>query len=528
MRRHASLMAAVLLGTVLTSSACDQDLAGINEDPNSPTDVGAQYVLPRAIQSSVEFGGNNTWFTLEFAGLFTQHWAKIQYTTEDQYGLRDGVVNAFWNGMYAGPMKDWQLIIEKGIETAEAGDVGMGNNHQAVGMIGKTYVASIMTDLWGDIPYSQALQADAEESITQPEYDAQQAVYTQMLADLETAVGLIDASAASFADADLMYGGDMDLWERFANSLRLRLAMRISDVDAATAQSIVETVSALPLIVDNAQNAGLEYTASAPQQNPLYENASGSLGGGGTRDDHSVSNTLVGIMAALNDPRLPVYAEPAAQQDTTMDESWCGAAGQLPCEITYNGDVYRGMRNGVDADAVPKLALISRIGSHFRAQPTTTQYIMTAAEVHFLLAEAAENGWAVGGTPAGHYEAGIAASFDMWDGADGVDLGAAVLATYMAEAGVAFDAANAAEQIAEQKWLALYSMPWEAYAESRRTGYPDEILPAEDATLGYVPGRIPYPSLENSLNEANLAAAIANQNTGGGYDGTLWWDMTPP
>lgn len=520
------MTAAVLFGLVLGSTACDQDLAGINEDPNAPTDVSAEYLLPQAIISTVEYGGNNTWFTLEFAGLFTQHWAKIQYTEEDQYILRDQTINNFWNGMYAGPMTDWQFIINKGAEVAEAGDVGMGENYQAIGMIGKTYLVSIMTDLWGDIPYSEALQAAAEESNVQPIYDGQQAIYTRMLADLADAVSMLDASAGSFGGEDLLYGGDPAAWTRFANSLRLRLAMRISDVAASTARPIVEALSSQPLILDNADNASLMYTTSPPYQNPFYENAAV---GGGTRDDHAVSSTLVGLMGALSDPRIAVYAEPPAQDSLAFAESWCGGAGQQPCHVTVDGVVYRGMRNGVNSGDVPKLAIISRIGDYFRREPATPQPVLTAAEVNFLLAEAALNGWDVGGTAQEYYEAGIAASFGQYNGADGVDLGAGVLATYMGQPGVAWGTGDSdLEQIMEQKWLALYTMSSEAYAESRRSGYPDEMSPSEDAPLSFIPGRIPYPSLETSLNKVNLDAAIANQSgTTGAYDGLLWWDTTP-
>src|SRR5690554_7766432 len=110
MKRYKLTTAVVLLGTVLYTSACDDGLAEINENPNAPQDVTVQSLLPAALVRTVEFGNQNTWFTLEFTGLFTQHWGKIQYTDEDRYALRDQVINSFWTGMYAGPMKDWQII----------------------------------------------------------------------------------------------------------------------------------------------------------------------------------------------------------------------------------------------------------------------------------------------------------------------------------------------------------------------------------------------------------------------------------
>ncbi len=534
MKRY-TITAAAILGVALSTGACDKGLADVNDNPNAPTDVPAQYLLPNAIQQTVEFGGQNTWITLEMTGIFVQHWAKIQYTEEDQYELRDAIINNLWNGVYAGPLKDWAVVIKKGQQTAEEGDQAKGDNQSAMGMVGKAYTASILTDLYGDIPYSQALQADAEEPITTPVYDPQQELYGQLLNELQTAVGMMNPGAGSFSDADLFYGGDMSQWIKFANSLRLRLAMRMSDVDPAGARSIVEAVASQPLILTNDDNAGLVYQASPPYQNPYYENAAGSLGGGGSRDDHAVSNTLVGILDMYNDPRIEVYANPASDQTTDFTASWCGGAGQLPCQVTYNGFVYRGERNGIANGSVPKLSLISRIGRHFRADPATPQYIMTAAEVNFLLAEAALNGWSVGGSAADYYEAGIRQAFELWNGVTvastdaPVDLGTAVQDAYLAQPTVALtgNATTDLEKIIDQKWLALYTMPWEAYSEYRRTGYPDEIVPSEDATIQFIPGRIPYPSLEQSLNNGNLQAAISEQNTDGNYCGTVWWDPSP-
>lgn len=537
MRFHRNWMAGVVLGAALLAGACDNGLADVNQNPNQPEDVGAQYLLPRAIVQTVEFGGQNTWFTLEFSGLFAQHWGKIQYTDEDRYLLRPNVIDAFWNGMYAGPLMDWQLIIDKGAAITAAGDANRGNNIQAIGMIGKAYLASIMTDIWGDIPYSQALQADDPDApTTAPVYDEQSVLYATLLDELETAAGMLNTAGDVFGDADLLFGGDVEAWEKFANSLRLRLAVRMSDANEAAAQPIIEALAADmgTLITDNADNVAFQYTSAAPYRNPLHENAAGGLGGAGTRDDHAVSNTLVSIMGALNDPRLELYANPVEVDSLTFDEDWCGGAGQLPCHVVYNGEVYRGIRNGLLSADVPRFAIISRLGSYFRANPDTPQPLITAAEVNFLLAEAALKGYAVGGTAQSFYEAGIRAAFDQWDGAGGVDLGTAAQTAYLLQPGVAWGTGDGAgtegmlEQIIEQKWLALYTMPWEAYAELRRTGYPDEAEPAEAAAFDYIPGRIPYPSLEQSLNAENRAAAVARQTTTNGqYDGTVWWDTTP-
>ena len=164
MRRYTLLTATVLLATTVFTAACDKGLADINENPNAPTDVPAQYLMPEVTRSTVEQIYYN-WFNLEFTGLFAQHYAKIQYVEEDQYELRPSVVDGFWQTMYSADQKDWQTIIEKGQETGFV-------NHEATALVMKTYLYQVMTDIWGDIPYSEALKGDAEEPNPEPEADS--------------------------------------------------------------------------------------------------------------------------------------------------------------------------------------------------------------------------------------------------------------------------------------------------------------------------------------------------------------------
>ena len=507
--KNAKLSVAAVAALTLGAGACDDGLADINENPNAPTNVPAQYILPAALQGTVEqiYGG---WFNLEFAGLFAQHWAKIQYNEEDQFQLRPAVIDGFWinfytggaaNGVPVGGLSDWKLVIEKGMETGAV-------NHEATGRVMKAFTGQVMTDVWGDIPWSEALRGgDAGDPILTPAYDTQEEIYDALVAELDAALALFDPAERTWGPEDLIYGGDIAAWSRFANSLKLRMAMRISDVDATTAQQWVSEVlaSSAGLITENSQNARLAFLEAAPNQNPLYENWFGG------RDDHAVSETLVDLMLALNDPRLPVYATPA-QSD---------------------GE-YRGAPNGVLAADIPALPTISRIGEHWRsddntAAAATPAYLLTAAEVHFLLAEAALNGWTTPMTAQQHYEAGVTASLQMWNGANGTAITAADIATYLAEPGVAWGTGDSdLEQVIEQKWLALYTNGPEAYAEYRRTGYPDEITIHNGHTLAYVPGRIPYPDREQSLNRDMWQAALTAQGIDGTYTGRVWWDPVAP
>jgi hypothetical protein len=509
MTRIKSLSVVAVVGAALLVGACDDGFTDINTNPNAPTDVPAQYLLPQAIQTTVgtgqagapQFGYSGTWVVLEFAGLFAQHWAKIQYTDEDMYLLRPGTIETMWQVAYAHSLKDWQAIIDKGQETGLV-------NHEATGRTMKAFGFHVVTDVWGNVPYSQALKGDSDEQVTTPAYDTQESIYTSMAAELATAASMFNPNARGWGAEDLIYGGDMAAWARFANSLRLRLGMRMAYAAPAQARQVVEAAAShgAGLITSNGQNAMLRYLDSAPTQQPLFANAR-------TRDDHAPSKTLVDYMKARNDPRLPIYPKPAAS----------------------DGE-FRGMQNSVESAAVPTLATISRIGAYWRggqgavaahpASATTPTQLITAAEVHFLLAEAALRGWNVSGTAQGHYEAGVRASMAQYDGAMGIAIPTSAVDAYLARTGVAWGTAPSGdnlELIIGQKWLALYTNGFEAYAEYRRTGYPAEIKVGPDAALSHVPGRIPYPDSEQSLNRENWNAAKAAQGNDGTYTGKVWW-----
>src|SRR5438034_7363626 len=276
--------------------------------------------------------------------------------------------------MYSGPLEDFQRMINKG--------VAAGVPHwEAVGRIMKSYAFSVMTDAMGDIPYSEAFQ---ERALLTPKYDTQQAIYTALFADLAKASQEIDPAGIGFASGDIMYGGDMTEWRKFANSLRLRLAVHLSNVDVATAQSEAQAAVAAGVFASNTRTARLVYLASAPNQNPLYTNVHVDK-----RDDYGMSKTLVDSMRSWNDPRLPIYAQP---NDT-------GA--------------YEGLPNGLNDGAGPQLKYVSRFGAYWRETPGAPLALLTYSEVLFLEAEAAERGW-IGGSAGTFYADAIRASMEQY------------------------------------------------------------------------------------------------------------------
>jgi hypothetical protein len=296
-----------------------------------------------------------------------------------------------------------------------------------------------------------------------------------LFADVAKASQQIDPAGIGFSSGDIMYDGDMAKWRKFANSLRLRLAMHLSNVDAATAQSEALAAFTAGVFASNTENAQLMYLASAPNQNPIYTNFHVDK-----RDDYGMSKTLVDSMLSWNDPRLPIYAQP---NDTT------GA--------------YQGLPNGLNDGAGPQLKFISRFGTFWRDTPAAPLALLTYSEVLFLEAEAAQRGW-IPGTAATYYADAIRASMEQYG------IGSAAITTYLADPRVQYNAATGLTQIAYQKWVSLFMQGMEGWTEVRRTGVP-ALVPGPNAVLTRIPERLPYSDDEQVLNKANVDAAVAAQ-----------------
>ncbi|MFH1762985.1 MAG: SusD/RagB family nutrient-binding outer membrane lipoprotein [Gemmatimonadota bacterium] len=475
-----SRVVALLVGLGLAASACSDGLTDINVNPNGPTAVPVQFLLPTSIQDAVNraFGAGEM---LQHSGVWAQHFAQIQYPDEETGAVRSDRMDGYWTGYYVGPLKDIQTVIENG---AEGGHV----NAQGVGMIWKSWIFHIITDYWGDIPYSEAL--NGEENVT-PVYDSQSDVYAGLISDLAAGAGMLNDAGQDFGSGDLLYANDFTKWRKFANSMRMRLAMRMSEVNPSGAQSAFVAAHNAGGFTSNDDNA-LLYWSGPPYENPFYENYLG-------RDDNSISRTTVEILKDLNDPRLFLYAEPAAS----------------------DGE-YRGHENGRDdLPAGQSLADISRIGNFWRADGAATpNALMTYSEVLFLQAEAAARGW-ISGNPAALYVAAIQANMNLYDGL-GVGPSDAQIAAYLAQPKIAYTGIN---DIHLQKWIALYMNGAEAWANARRTGVPVRPVGADLVWLGKIPVRFSYPPNEQSLNHSNLQAAMSGQGMSSPDLVTeMWWD----
>jgi hypothetical protein len=476
----------LVAGLALIVGACSESLTSVNQNPNSPPDIGPEFLFPQAVRSAVE----NTYarMLLAHTSIWAQQTVQIQYPDEEMGLVRSETMQAFWNNYYAGSLWDVQTVIAKG-EAAEEPNI------EAVGLIWKTWIFHQVTDLWGDVPYSEALRLG--DGITTPVYDTQQDIYTGMIQTLKGAEALLDPAEDGLGSGDILYADNFERWRRFSVSLRMRLAMRLSEVAPATAQTEFADAFADGGFQSNADNAMLRWPGP-PYQNPSYENRVDD-----GRDDDGISATMVDTLLALNDPRLQLYAE-------------------LPEDSASQADsTYRGLGNNIETPALPRV-YYSRIGNFWRFDGASTPTaIMTYSEVLFLEAEAAQRGWIVG-SAATLYEAAIRANMTQYTALNSPT--AAEIDAYVIEPRVVYNVATGLEQIALQKWISLYMQGSEAWANQRRTGIPD-LVAGPDLLVSRIPVRFTYPPGEQSLNSVNLTAAVTRQ--GGGLDlvTLIWWDI---
>lgn len=494
--------AAALIGLIAPLSACG-DLTGLNTNHNSPTDVPPGPLFTNAARGLVSrFRGAN--FDLTMTSLFAEHFAKVQYVDEDQYKLRTQTIDSHFGSPYSGELKDLEVVADKGMAAGKPEIYGPARVLQ-------TWAFDIMTDTWGDIPYSEALKGDKEDAVVLPKYDAQQDIYNGFFTVLgSVASDLGNATGSALGSADPIYGGDPVKWRKFANSLHARLALRIINADPAKANAELTAAFADPnlLMQSNADNAQIVWPGDGINDNPWSSNFQ-------TRDDHRIGKPLADTLNALNDPRIAVFAQPTKDSE-----------GGPP--------VYAGLQNGLStADAGTFFNSTSRPGEIFYSGATTygnfgssanaktPSYLMVYAELAFIQAEAANRG--LGGlTPAqadSFYTAGIRASMEQWGITD-----ESVIDDYLAQPGVAYaGGAEGLRQIGLQKWIALFTQGSEAWAEYRRTGNPATLKPGPAATQNTIPRRVIYSTQEQSTNGDNLAAAIARQGADA-LTTRVWWD----
>jgi len=457
-------------------ASCAKNLSDYNIDEKNPPSVSAGSLFGNSLKQLTD-NVTSASVNVNVFRFWIQQWSTTTYQDEPRYNIttRNIPLN-FWTPMYREVLQD--LNESKRLTELDATIAApVKNNRLAVIEVVSVYAWSVLVNTWGDVPYSEALS-----TINQPKYDSAADIYTDLFRRLDAAIALMTPTNANFGGSDLLYDDDTAAWIKFANSLKLKLAITIADANDATARSIIQA-SAAGAFTSNDDNAAFGYLAQTPNNNPVSTDLNPIYT---SRQDYVASNVVVDLMNARNDPRRPFYF-------TTVGANYVGG--------------FPGVNNTYANYSHPSDKVIA---------PDFEALLLDYSEVEFILAEASAR-WGILGTPADHYSKAITASVTYWGGSS------AAATAYLLNPTVAYATAQGTykQKIGTQKYLALYNRGYDAWTEWRRLDYP--VLAPATGALSVIPKRITYPTSERTLNRVNVEAAATA--IGGDVVATkLFWD----
>jgi hypothetical protein len=486
-----------ILVLLLVFAACDEGFEELNVDPTKSSQINPKSKFTATLLKTSGERYEAWRANLIYQSTMMQHFATTAgYWNGDKYTWNSGYASSLWDRYYTGPVKLIEDIL------AQLRDEGSPEEMIAIARIWRVTIYSRLTDLYGDVPYSEAGKGYLE-GILKPKYDAQSEIYADMLAELEAAVGALGSGTSGWGDADIIFQGDQGKWQRYGNSMMLRLGLRLLKVDPSAAQSWASKAISGGVMSSNSDIAYIQHTAGPEGIN---KNGNGEVfsADGNPR----ISKTFMDFLEG--DPRQPILC--ARRSDGSTD----------PADL-------KGFPNGLDASLL--LALTGEENTNAYAEPNRSvitgedapMFFQTYAEVEFMVAEAGVR-WGLGGNPETHYNNGVTAAMKMLAlyGDGGVISDAAITAYLSTNP---YDAGNALEQINTQYWAATFLNEYETFANWRRTGLP-VLIPVNypgNETNGTIPRRLTYPQGEENSNAENYAAAEAAQ----GPDvltTRVWWD----
>lgn len=475
-------------------SACTKNIDSLNIDPNRPKSVTPGVMLGqmqyRVVSSTIRASRN---FTHELMQVDAPR------SSPNGLGLHRYVVDpgaVLWTPMYS-YLTDVEDILTISASLKE-------DNYRAIALIYRSWIYSILTDAYGDVPFSEATKAT--QGLLLPKFDNQKNIYIQILKDLDTANAIINTTKALTYGGDQVYNANvltsgvntgMVKWRRFANSLRLRLLLRILKRDGelpikSEIQRMLDNPTLYPIILSNLDEAIFRFPGTYPYFNPYYNERQLEW-----RDGTYFTTFFINRLNADNDPRRAIWAR----------------------TVTVNGQqVYRGIESGYPSTTE---YLVGANSSYNDAMKTASNLgvMLTYAEVEFILAELALRGYNTGKTPKMHYENAVTASMVQW--------GVTLPSGFLTQPAVAFPESGTfdtrLERIILQKYIAYFFVDYQSWFEKRRTGYP--VLPRGIGipAANQFPSRAPYPTYLQSLNADNLKAA-ATAIGGDNSAVKVWWE----
>lgn len=515
-------------------AGCDtEELHDLNIDPQALSTVNMNYLFTAAQLGAASGGseGDNRyidWRTnIGYCSYWMQHLANAGaggLASGDKYYENVESDNAPWESLYGGQLKNLTEVLK---QTGDGGfEAGRRKNTRQAARILRAFVFQRLTDYYGNIPYTQANAG--LKGIFLPEYDTQESIYKDLLKELEEASAAISASNADdgFAASDMYFKGDIVKWKRWANSLMLRMAMRMSNADAATAGTYVTKALAGGVMQSNADNVWVPMSETPS----LWVNQNGIsrafiTGDGG--QSRILGKTLIDALKGTDknsiiddDPRLMIYTEGISNASITDPLKQIGLPNGLDAGTL---DAYYATLTPPVAAGANSALIFSMLNNKIldRAE---SYMLMNYAEVALLQAEAKEGAiGTVSGTAKSHYDAGVKAAMQMLTRYDAsFAVSDAAVTNYLAAYPYTDGGADARKMIGTQLWLSKFLNWWDAWADWRRTGFPVlvEINYQGNITGGKIPTRLIYPSHEEATNSANIkAGGTENLPTA-----KVWWD----
>ncbi|WP_439585493.1 SusD/RagB family nutrient-binding outer membrane lipoprotein [Dyadobacter bucti] len=508
----------LMIGSASIWGGCTSDFDEINTSKTSLTSLSPDelpYLFARAQQQASYAAGTYQTAQNLYADLFAQFFATTTANFQsDRYFMHPTWINSHWNPVYTQVVPQLKNLFRQ---------TDPGSSEYALASIWWVYSFHRVTDYYGPIPYFAA--GEPGDGVA---YDAQELIYDDFFKRLATATTVLKGKTSEkpYGNFDIVYGGDVNKWIKFANTLRLRLALRISKVDPARAKTEAEAAIAGGLLTDVADNAYMVKSLLGGDNNGLA-----TISGWG---EFRMSASMESVLKGYDDPRIGIFFQPAFLTKTY--EGLRNGLGPTELAVAANS-------NDNTSNIGERWIRNTGAGSAWDRQLAVQQDVMHTAEAYFLLAEAAVNKWNTGtGTAQVFYEKGIEASMAGW-GITGASVTAYINSTKtpvapgdqqnspaLSNIPVKWGATEAIqrEQIGTQKWLALFPDGIEAWAEFRRSRFP-KLYPVVHSVNADVPTtavvrRIPFILQEKQSNAAAVTEAVKLLNGPDNAATPLWWD----
>lgn len=459
-------------------ASCVNESDSFNDNRKAAYSVNGEFLFANAEKELVDQLTTPS-VNLNVFRYFTQYWAATQYRTESRYNVTNRKIpDNHWSALYTEVLqnlKTAKIALENETKPDAISQTDWDNqlkNKLAIIEILNVYTFQVLIDTFGDIPYSDALDIDNN---VLPVYEDDAVLYPLLIVRLNNAIAQLDKNYSSISESnDVIYGGDVAKWKLFANSLKAKLGINLADVDGILSKKTVEEAFTSGVILTNDNNAVMAYNSFAPNYNPIFDNLVAS-----NRNDFVPTSIFVDSLNKFNDPRRSIYF--TAKTDGSYVGGKYGFTNTAPYATSYShiGDVIK--------------------------QSNSLGVLIDAAEMNFIMAEAAARNYSVVNTADVYYNAAINASMKYW----GID--ATSISTYISQPSIAYTTASGdwKQKIATQAWIAMYNRGFESWTFWRRLDFPALSAPtsAYPVANGKIPVRLTYPIIESTVNGVNYKKA---------------------